>query len=58
MTITKKIMSFSLALFLALGVLVSPLFANNTKADTRIAYTGIGVIDDFLNDPRWCEGNE
>ncbi len=58
MTITKKLMSFSLALFLALGVLVSPFFANKSKADTRTAYTGIGIIDDFLNDPRWSEGNE
>ena len=31
MTITKKLMSFSLALFLALGVLVSPFFANKSK---------------------------
>lgn len=58
MSITKKLMSFSLALFFALGVLVSPFFANKSNADTRTAYTGIGVIDDFLNDPRWSEGNE
>ena len=58
MSITKKLMSFSLALFIALGVLVCPLFANKSKADTRVAYSGIGVIDDFLNDPRWSEGNE
>ena len=43
MTITKKIVSFSLALFVALGVLASPLFANKSKADTRIAYSGIGT---------------
>ena len=55
MSITKKLMSFSLALFIALGVLVCPLFANKSKADTRVAYSGIGVIDDFLNDPRWSD---
>ena len=58
MSITKKLMSFSLALLMALGVLVSPIFANKSNAATRTEYTGVGVIDDFLNDPRWSEGNE
>ena len=50
MSITKKLMSFSLALLMALGVLVSPIFANKSNAATRTEYTGVGVIDDFLND--------
>ena len=58
MTITRKIVSVSLALFIALGILACPLFANKSNAATRTEYTGVSIIDDFLNDSRWSEGNE
>jgi len=52
-TAGKKLLSFSLAIVIALGILVCPVFADDVKAYTK--YTGISTIDDFLNDSRWSE---
>ena len=58
MRTTRRTLSFTFAFAIALGILFCPLFANKTNAAQRTEYTGIEIIDDFLNDPRWAEGVE
>lgn len=57
MRLARKSISAAMAFFIAVGIIVSPFFAGKIEAATYKNYTGIEVIDNFLNDYRWCEGN-
>ena len=54
MTIFRKIISAAMAFAVTTGILACPVTADSEKEFTR--YSGVQIIDEFLNDERWAEG--
>ena len=60
MSIARKTASIAVTCVIASGILIGPKFASKSNADEKDEkkfkeYTGVAIIDEFLNDERWEE---